>query len=173
MSDPPSFLQWQGPQTFKARECWQGTWTLQQEQRWWHLWWRRVGTEAHLPLVAEAETTATLATVVPAPPVATAPATPASAVVAVAILVASEVGLAPPAITVGCASTELLLAACARAAEGCQPSPLPVLWSVAPPLLALGSVAPPLLALGMAAPPPLALRTAAAGEAAGIYYYNQ
>ncbi|MGH0123681.1 UNVERIFIED_CONTAM: hypothetical protein FKN15_028912 [Acipenser sinensis] len=80
------------------------------------------------------------------------------AVVAVAILAASEVGLAPPVVAVGCASAGLLSAACARAAEGLQPSPL----------LALGSVAPPLLALGTATPPPLALGTAAAGEPAGM-----
>ncbi|MGH0132155.1 UNVERIFIED_CONTAM: hypothetical protein FKN15_034861 [Acipenser sinensis] len=94
------------------------------------------GTAARLPLVAEAGTAAHLP---------------------LAILVASEVRMAPPAIAVRYASTELLSAACARAAEGCQPSPLPVLRSVAPPLPALGSIAPPLLALGLTAPPPLAL----------------
>ncbi|MGH0158859.1 UNVERIFIED_CONTAM: hypothetical protein FKN15_057425 [Acipenser sinensis] len=111
------------------------------------------GTAARLPLVAEAgtgtpyeqlvetldpleqqaETAATPA--VPAPPVATAPDTPAMAVVAMAILAASEVGLAPPAVAVGCASLELLSAACARAAEGLQPSPLLALGSLAPPPL--------------------------------------
>ncbi|MGH0160856.1 UNVERIFIED_CONTAM: hypothetical protein FKN15_003831 [Acipenser sinensis] len=123
------------------------------------------------PLELQAEMAATPATAVPAPPVATIPDTLALAVVAVAILAASKVGLAPPAVTVGCASPELLSAACARAAEGLQPSPLLALGSVAPPLLALrslappppalGTAAPPSLALGMAAPPPLALGTAA------------
>ncbi|MGH0122695.1 UNVERIFIED_CONTAM: hypothetical protein FKN15_063552 [Acipenser sinensis] len=100
------------------------------------------------PQEQQAETTATPATAVPPPPVATVPDTLALAVVAVAILAASEVRLAPSVVAVGCASPEFLSAACARAAEGLQPSPLLALGSVAPPLLALGSLAPPPLALG-------------------------
>ncbi|MGH0135516.1 UNVERIFIED_CONTAM: hypothetical protein FKN15_062177 [Acipenser sinensis] len=95
------------------------------------------------PLEQQTGTVATLAMAVPAPPVATVPDTPALAVVAGAILAASEVGLAPSVVAVGCASPELLSAACARAAEGHQPSPLLALGTAAPPLLALGTATPP------------------------------
>ncbi|MGH0163453.1 UNVERIFIED_CONTAM: hypothetical protein FKN15_045436 [Acipenser sinensis] len=84
------------------------------------------------PPEQQAETAATPAMAVPVPPVATVPDTPGLAMVAVAILAVSEIGLAPPVVAVGCASPELLSAACARAAEGHQPSPLLALGSLAP-----------------------------------------
>ncbi|MGH0152000.1 UNVERIFIED_CONTAM: hypothetical protein FKN15_021745 [Acipenser sinensis] len=93
------------------------------------------------PLEQQTGTVATLAMAVPAPPVATVPDTPALAVVAGAILAASEVGLAPSVVAVGSTSS----------GSGCTDSQAQDVR--APPTQAQDVRAPPTQAQDVRAPP--------------------